>query len=63
MMPVAVWSRARVCCRLLPAGIVGSILAGGIDVCLLCVCCVLLGRVLCVGLITCLEESYRVSCV
>jgi hypothetical protein len=36
-MPVAAWSRARVYYCLLPAGIVGSILAGGIDVCLLCV--------------------------
>ena len=61
MMAVATWSKARVYCRLLLAGIVGSIFAGGIVVC--CVCCVLLGRVLYVGLITCLEESYRVSCV
>jgi hypothetical protein len=28
-----------------------------------CECCVLSGRGLCDGLITCLEESYRVWCV
>ena len=28
-----------------------------------CECCVLSGRVLCVGLITCTEESYRLWCV
>jgi hypothetical protein len=30
---------------------------------LCCECCVLSGRGLCVGLITCTEESYRVWCV
>jgi hypothetical protein len=40
-----------------PAGIVGSNLAGGMDVCLLC--CVLSGRGLSDRLITRPEESYR----
>jgi hypothetical protein len=35
----------------------------GIDVCLLCVLCVLLGRGLCDELITRPEESYRLWCV
>jgi len=40
---VAMRSKARVCGRLF-AGIAGSNLAGGIDVCLFCECCVLSGR-------------------
>ena len=44
-----------------PAAIVGSNPTGGIDVCLLC--CVLPCRVLCDGLITRPEESYRLWCV
>jgi hypothetical protein len=46
-----------------PAGIVGSNPAGGMDVCLLWVLCVLSGKGLCVGLITPPEESYRLWCV
>jgi hypothetical protein len=42
------------------AGIVGSNLPGGMEVCLLCV---LSGRGLCEGLITRPEESYRLWCV
>jgi len=34
---------------------------GGMNVC--CECCVLSGRGLCDGLITCTEESYRLWCV
>ena len=49
-----------VCGRSL-AEIVGSDPTGGMDVC--CEFCVLSGRGLCVGLITCLEEPYRVLCV
>jgi hypothetical protein len=37
--------------------------AGGMDVCLSCECCVLLGRGLCDELVTRPEESYRVWCV
>jgi hypothetical protein len=45
------------------AGIAGSNLAAGMDVCLLCLCVVLscVGRGLCDGLITRPEESYCVS--
>ena len=43
------------------AGIVGSRHARGMDACL--ECCVLSGRDLCVGLITRLQESYRLWCV
>jgi hypothetical protein len=43
------------------AGIVGSNPDRGMDVS--CKCCVLSGRVLCVGLITRPEESYGVRCV
>ena len=39
----------------------GSNPTWGMDVC--CECCVLSGRGLCDGLITCPEESYRVWCV
>jgi len=59
-VPVPTLSRAWVCGFSL-AEIVGSNLAGGMDVC--CECCVLSGRGLCVGLITRPEESYRVWCV
>jgi hypothetical protein len=51
-------SKACVCGRLV-AGIVGSNPAGDM-MSVSCNCCVLLGRGLCVGLITRLEESYRV---
>jgi len=54
--PVAVRSKAWVCGRS-PAEIVGSDSAEGMEVC--CKCCVLSGRGLCDGLITCTEESYR----
>jgi hypothetical protein len=60
-IPVAVWSKAQVCGRLV-AGIAGSNPARGMDVCLLCLdvlSCV--GRGLGDGLITRPEESYRVS--
>jgi hypothetical protein len=55
-------SKAWVCGRLV-AGITGSNSDRGVDVCLLCLYAVLfcLGRVLCDGLITHQEESYRVS--
>jgi hypothetical protein len=55
-MPVAAWSKALV------AGIVGSNPGEGMDVCLLCLYVVFcVGRGLCDGLITRLEESYHVS--
>jgi len=50
-IPVAARSKAWVCGRSL-AGIVGSNSAGGMDVCLLSVLCVLSGTGLCVALIT-----------
>ena len=59
-VPVAARSKAQVYGRL-PAEIVGSNHAGGMDVC--CECCVLSGRGLCDGLITRREESYRLWCV
>jgi hypothetical protein len=45
------------------AGVAGSNPARGMDICLLCLYVVLscVGRGLCDGLITRLEESYRVS--
>jgi hypothetical protein len=55
-------SNARVC-GLSLAGIAGSNLAGGINVCLLYVSCVLSGRGLCDGPIFRPEESYRLWCV
>jgi len=56
-VPVAVRSKAQIYSRSL-AGIVGSNLAGGMDVC--CECRLLSGRGLCDGLITRPEEkSYR----
>ena len=59
-VPVAARSKAWVCGRSF-AEIVGSNPAGGMDVC--CECCVLSGRGLCDGLITCPEEFYRLRCV
>jgi hypothetical protein len=50
-----------VCCRSL-AGIVGSKTAGAL-MSVSCVCCVLSGRGLCVGLITRPGEFYLVRCV
>ena len=44
-----------------PAEILGSNSTGDMSVC--CECCVLSGRGLCIGLITRLEESYRLWCV
>jgi len=44
-----------------PAEIVGSNPIEGMDVS--CECCVLSGRGLCDGLITCLEESHRMWCI
>jgi hypothetical protein len=61
-IPVAERSEAWVCSRS-PAGIAGSNHAGGMDVCLLWVLCMLSGRGLCDGLITRPEESYRLWCV
>jgi len=63
---VAARSKAKVCGRSL-AGIAGSNPAGGHGclsgaVCV-CVCVVLPGRGLCVGLITRPEESYQLWCV
>jgi len=58
---VAVQSKAWVCGRSL-AGIVGSNPVGA-WMSVSCECCVLSGRGLCVGLITCQKESYRVCCV
>jgi hypothetical protein len=60
--PVAARSKAQVCGRLV-AGIAGSNLARGRDVCVLCLYVVLscVGRDLCDGLITRPEQSYRVS--
>jgi hypothetical protein len=55
-VPVAARSKAWVY-GLSPAGIVASYPTGGMDVCLLCVLCVVRG--LCDGLITLIEESYR----
>jgi len=52
LMPVAVRSKAWVCGRSI-----------AVIVCSDPACCVLLGRVLRVGLITGLEEFYRVWCV
>jgi hypothetical protein len=60
LIPVAVPSNSWVCGRSL-VGIAGSNLPGGMGVC--CESCVLSGRCLWVGLITCPEESYRVCCV
>ena len=56
LIPVAVWSKARVCGRLVAAN-TGSNPAGSMSVC--CECCVLSGRGLCDGLIPRPEESYR----
>jgi len=57
---VAVWSKASASGRSL-AAIAGSNPVLDIDVS--CECCVLSGRSLCDGPITCPEESYRVWCV
>jgi hypothetical protein len=58
-IPVATRSEVCVSGRSL-VRIVVSNSAGGTDVCLLCVLCVLSGRSLCVGLITRPEEAYSV---
>jgi len=60
-IPVTARSKAWVCCRWL-AGIAGSNTAGGMDDCHVSVAC-LPGTVLCFGLITRPEESYRLWCV
>jgi hypothetical protein len=59
---MAARSKAWLCGHSL-AGIAGSNLAGGMDIFLLLVLCVLSGRGFCVSLITRPEESYRVWCV
>jgi hypothetical protein len=59
-VPVAAQSKAWVFGRS-PAEILGSNLAEVLGVC--CDCCVLSGRGLCDGLITRLEEYYRLRCV
>ena len=58
-IPAAARSKAWVCGRSL-AGIVGSSLAGGMDV---CERCMLSGRGLCVGLIICPGEALPSVCV
>jgi len=45
------------------AGITGSNPTGWMVVCLLCVCCALQGRGLCIALITCSYEVFREWCV
>ena len=57
-IPVAERCKAWVC-GLSPTGIAGSNPAGGVDVFLLGVLCMLSGRGLCDGLITRPEESYQ----
>jgi hypothetical protein len=59
-VPVETRFKAQVC-GLPPAEIMGSNSTSGMEVC--CECCVLLGRGLCDGLITSIEESYRPWCV
>ena len=54
-IPVAARSKAWIC-GLSLVGIVGSNAVGGMDVS--CECCVLSGRGLCYGSVTCPEESY-----
>ena len=56
---MAARTKAWVCERSL-AGILGSSPAGGMDVSFSCEYCVLLGRGLCDGPITCSEESHQV---
>ena len=58
--PVAARSKAWIC-GLPLTGIVGTNTADGMDI--YCECCVLSGRGLCDGLITRLDESYRLWCV
>ena len=60
-IPAAAKSKAC-CCGRSPAGTAGTNPAGCMDA-IYCECCVLLGRSLCVGLITRPEESERVWCV
>ena len=57
MVPVAARSKGSACGRAL-AEIVGSGTAEGMDICPLCVCCILSGRGLCGGPIPRPEESY-----
>jgi hypothetical protein len=59
-VPVAAWSKVWVCGRL-PAEIVGSNLAGGMNISLLCY--MLPGGDLCDWLITRPEEFYQLWCV
>jgi len=61
-VPVAARSKAWVCGRS-PAEIVGPNPAGGMDICLLSMLCVVRHRGLCEALITRPEESYRLGCV
>jgi hypothetical protein len=61
-VPVQVAARFKTYfCSNFIAGIAGSNPTGGIHVCR--ECCVLSGRGLCKGLITRLEDSYRLWCV
>jgi hypothetical protein len=60
LAPMLPYPKAWVCSRSL-AGTAGSNPAEGMNV-FSSECCVLSGRGLCVGLITCQEESYRVWC-
>jgi hypothetical protein len=59
-IPLAARSKVWVCGRSF-AGIAGSNPAE--DMSVSCDCCVLSGRRLCFGLITCPEEFYRVWCI
>ena len=61
-IPEAAWSKTCVCGRAL-AGIAGSNPAGGMDVCLLWVLCVVRKTGLCDGPVTRPKEIYRVWCV
>jgi len=61
MYPVAARSKVWIFGRSL-AEIAGSNPAGDMDMCLLRVLYVLSGRGLCVGLITCPEDSYLMGC-
>jgi hypothetical protein len=63
MRTIPVAARSKEVCNRLVAGVAGSNPARRMDVCLLCLYVVLscVGRGLCDGMITRLEESYRVS--
>jgi len=60
--PVVVRSKAKFC-DVSIAGIAGANTNESIDVCVLCLLCVVLASCVCNELMTCSEESYRVWCV